>query len=126
MKRFRHFWRRTVRRWWYDYEWPVIGAAAIAVLVLGCIGYREHSLAEKRPVYLLDLIFRSCQLFFLSCFTDSPMPWQLNPELLPWTDLSEALREENRLTARELPAILTRAGFQIRRTTPYGVCSRMR
>ena len=33
------FWRETARHWWYDYEWPVIGALAMAVVALGCWGF---------------------------------------------------------------------------------------
>jgi len=33
-------WRERLRLWWYDYEWPVVGAIAGAVVVLGCIGFR--------------------------------------------------------------------------------------
>jgi hypothetical protein len=38
---------------------------------------------------------------------------KVNPNLLPWDDdrLGEEMREENRETARSLPAILARAGF---------------
>lgn len=72
------FWRVRIRRWWYDYEWPVIGAIALGVVILGYIGFRLQFLTEKKPVHFLDLIFKSCQLLFLQINVDPPMPWQLN------------------------------------------------
>jgi hypothetical protein len=59
IKRIRRFWRAAIRPWWYDYEWPFIGGLALAVVVLGCIGFRLQLLAEKKPVELVDLIFKS-------------------------------------------------------------------
>lgn len=86
MRRFRTYWRETWRPLWYDYEWPVIGVIALAVVVLGCIGFRLHILAEnlklspedQKPVQFLDLVFNSFQLFVLQISVDPPMPWQLN------------------------------------------------
>jgi hypothetical protein len=78
MKQIRKFWRETIRPWWYDYEWPVIGGVALAAVILGCIGFRLQLLAEQKPVELVDLIFRSFQLFVLQISVDPPMPWQLN------------------------------------------------
>jgi len=71
-------WRERLRLWWYDYEWPVVGAIAGAVVVLGCIGFRLQFLSDKKPVYLVDLVFKSFQLFVLQINVDPPMPWQLN------------------------------------------------
>ncbi len=74
----RRFWRETARRWWYDYEWPVIGAIALVVVGLGCVGFQLQLQREDKPTELLDLIFKSCQLFVLQISVDPPMPWQLN------------------------------------------------
>lgn len=86
MKRLRKLWRETFRPWWYDYEWPVIGLIAVAVVVLGCIGFRLKFIEEnlmagpngQKPIEFLDLVFRSFQLFVLQISADPPMPWQLN------------------------------------------------
>lgn len=77
-ERLRRFWRETARRWWYDYEWPVIGVFALAAVVLGVVGFRLQLLEEKQPVEWVDLIFKSIQLFVLQISADPPMPWQLN------------------------------------------------
>ena len=76
--RLKTFWREKVRRWWYDFEWPVIGALGLAVLVLGCVGFRLQLLKEGKATDLFDLIFRTCQLFVLQISVEPPMPWQLN------------------------------------------------
>ena len=68
----------ALRRWWYDYEWPVIGVLALGVVALGCAGFQLKSHAEGKPTDVLDLIFKSCQLFVLQISVDPPMPWQLN------------------------------------------------
>jgi hypothetical protein len=76
----RKFWRETARRWWYDYEWPVIGIVSLAVMALGCVGFHAQWPPEHGPMTLLDLLdllFKSCQLFVLQIGVDPPMPWQL-------------------------------------------------
>jgi hypothetical protein len=39
-----------------------------------------------------------------------------HPDILPWAELSEDIREIDRFFVREIPVLLARAGFQIRRT----------
>jgi voltage-gated potassium channel Kch len=39
-----------------------------------------------------------------------------NPLLVPWTELSESARDDNRAATRSLPTMLARAGFEIART----------
>lgn len=80
MKRIRHIWRNTLRPWWYDYEWPIIGCLAVAAMVLGYIGFGLHlpKQDDKIPIECVDLLFRSAQLFVLQISVDPPMPWQLN------------------------------------------------
>lgn len=78
MKRIRKIWRESLRPWWQNFEWPLLGGLALAAVVLGCIGFRLQFLHDKKPVEWVDLIFRSFQLFVLQILVDAPMPWQLN------------------------------------------------
>lgn len=78
MKRIRKFWRESLRPCWENIEWPVIGALAVAMVILGCIGFQLQCLKENKPVEWVDLIFKSFQLFVLQISVDPPMPWQLN------------------------------------------------
>jgi voltage-gated potassium channel Kch len=41
-----------------------------------------------------------------------------NPDLVPWEDLPQAEKEKNFRFVRDLPRLLTRAGFQIKRRPP--------
>ena len=41
-----------------------------------------------------------------------------HPDLMPWADLSESVRDKNRNAVREIPSILRLAGFQISRLPP--------
>ena len=63
MNRMRIFWREQVRPWWYDYEWPVLGAIAVVLLALGYYGFLLHQRAENKTPYVWDLLFQSAQLF---------------------------------------------------------------
>lgn len=78
MKRIRKCWRETLRPLWYDYEWPVVGALALAVVALGARGFHLHRGGASGAIDLVDLVFKSCQLFVLQVGVDPPMPWQLN------------------------------------------------
>ena len=77
-RRIRKLWHESLRPWWHDYEWPVVGAVAVAVVALGFVGFRLQTLAENRTPYFWDMLFQSCQLFVLQISVGSPMPWQLN------------------------------------------------
>ena len=86
MKRFRKFWRDSLRPWWENLEWPVVGCLALATVVLGCIGFRLQILdanlklpsGDQKPIEFVDLVFKSFQLFVLQISVDPPMHWQLN------------------------------------------------
>ena len=79
MNRLRKFRRETLRPWWYDWEWPVIGGLAIAAMVLGYIGFHNQLKQDGEiPIERVDLLFRAAQLFVLQISVDPPMPWQLN------------------------------------------------
>ncbi len=86
MKRFRKFWRDSLRPWWESFEWPVVGCLALATVVLGCIGFRLQILeanlklapGDQKPIEFVDLVFKSFQLFVLQISVEPPMPWQLN------------------------------------------------
>ncbi len=78
MNRLRTFWRERLRPWWYDYEWPVVGAVAAVLLALGYWGFLLYGRAAHKTPFFWDLLFQSCQLFVLQTSVESPMPWQLN------------------------------------------------
>lgn len=50
----------------------------VAVVLLGCVGFRLQLLKENKAVEWLDLILKSCQLFVLQISVEPPMPWPLN------------------------------------------------
>lgn len=86
MKHLRRIWRETLRPLWFDYEWPVIGVIGALVVLLGAYGFHLHfqqqnlALAPgtRRPVEVVDVLFKAFQLFVLQINVDPPMPWQLN------------------------------------------------
>jgi hypothetical protein len=77
MKHIRKFWRETLRPWWHDYEWPVMGALAFLTLMLGHYGFHLQTLAEKKTPHFLDMLFQSLQLFLLQASVQTPISWQL-------------------------------------------------
>jgi hypothetical protein len=108
--RLRRFWRETARRWWYDYEWPVIGVLALAAVVLGVVGFRLQFLTEQKPIEWVDLIFKSFQLFVLQISVDPPMPWQLNAAriLAPLVAAYTALQALGELFAEQMNSLRLR------------------
>ena len=109
-KRSKRFWRDTARWWWYDYEWPVVGLVALAVAALGCVGFQLHFERTGQPTDLLDLIFKSVQLFLLQTNVDPPMPWQLNAArfLAPLVAAYTALQALGRLFAGQIASLRLR------------------
>jgi len=99
-----------MRWWWYDYEWPVIGAIALAVVGLGCVGFHLHIQREGKSSDVLDLIFKSCQLFVLQISVDPPMPWQLNTArvLAPLVAAYTALQALAELFAAQIQSLRLR------------------
>ncbi len=71
-------WHERARRWWYDYEWPVVGTAALVIWWSGCVGFWLQAQEAGTESHLLDIVFRSFQLFVLQTDAEYPMPWQLN------------------------------------------------
>ena len=55
MKQLRKIWRETLRPLWFDYEWPVVGALALGVVVLGCFGFRLQLQGEGRPTVVVRM-----------------------------------------------------------------------
>ena len=110
MKRIRKFWRETLRPWWHDYEWPVVGVLALVALVLGFCGFELQARAEQKPLYFLDMLFQSFQLFVLQISVESPMPWQLNVArlLAPLVAGYTALQALGELFAEELQSLRLR------------------
>lgn len=72
-------WRRErLRSWWQTYEWFVVGLLAVAVLVLGVLGFRERATVLGEAQSLRDSTYLSFQLFLLeSGGVTSPVPWTL-------------------------------------------------
>ncbi len=103
MKQVWWFWNRFVRPGWKKWEWPVVGALALVAFSLGAWGFARKSIETDQPLYWLDILFQSVQLFVLQLSLQSPMPWQLNvarwlaPLVAGYTAiqaLSELLAEE--------------------------------
>ena len=110
MRRLRRLWRESLRPWWNDYEWPVVGVVALAALALGFQGFCIQTLAERRPLYFLDMLFQAFQLFVLQVSVQSPMPWQLNVArlLAPLVAGYTALQALGELFADELLSLRLR------------------
>jgi hypothetical protein len=106
----RRFWREGVRWWWYDYEWPVVGLLALAVVWLGGVGFHLHFEREGQATDLADLIFKSVQLFVLETNVDPPMPWQLNVArfLAPVVAAYTAVQALGKLFAGQLSSLRLR------------------
>lgn len=71
--------RTFLRKIWRDLRWPFLGAAALAVLVLGFIGFSKYFLAvgQRRP--FANLAYLAIQLFVLeSGSVPGPVPWELD------------------------------------------------
>ena len=76
-------WRRHLRPWWEDNEWPLVGMAALVTLVLGYAGFAEHfrELSESRSP--ADVAYLAVQLFVLeSGSIGPPIGWSL--EIARW------------------------------------------
>jgi voltage-gated potassium channel Kch len=63
---------RRLRRWWSAIQWPVLGAAAVAALVLGWLGFRAHAEATGDELGVLTAAYRSIQLFVLEFGANEP------------------------------------------------------
>jgi hypothetical protein len=71
--------KRTIKKIWRGLQWPVLGGAALAALILGFIGFSEYfvALGQKRP--FSNLLYLAIQLFVLeSGSVPGPVPWELD------------------------------------------------
>jgi TrkA-N domain/RyR domain len=71
--------RTSLKKIWRDLQWPFLGALALALLVLGVVGFSKYfiALGQRRP--LANLVYLSIQLFVLeSGSVPGPVPWQLD------------------------------------------------
>jgi hypothetical protein len=72
-------WRERLRALWDDVEWFVIGAAAVAALVLGYVGFRNQPVAPGETTSWLDHAYHALQLWWLEYGSISePTSWQLD------------------------------------------------
>jgi hypothetical protein len=70
---------RSIKRIWQDLQWPFLGGAALATLVLGFIGFSRYFvlLGQRRPSS--NLAYLAIQLFVLeSGSVPGPVPWELD------------------------------------------------
>lgn len=71
-------WRKGLYAWLYDYEWPIFGTITLLVLILGCVGFARRSAVLGQGFALLDVLYRSLQLFTLeSGSVEGVVPWEL-------------------------------------------------
>lgn len=76
--RLRAFWRKRLRPFWQDVEWPLVGAVWAFGLILGFLGFSRHALAAGTPSSFWDTAYRALQLIVLqSGDVAGPLPWQL-------------------------------------------------
>ena len=71
--------KRTIKKIWRGLQWPVLGGAALAILILGFIGFSEYfvALGQKRP--FSNLFYLAIQLFVLeSGSVPGAVPWELD------------------------------------------------
>ena len=68
----------SIRRWWNDYHWSLIGMLALIVFALGVIGYALQLESSALTYTPWDLLYRSLRLFSME-FDEPPgaLPWQL-------------------------------------------------
>ena len=78
--RARHGKRRRFGEWWADFHWFVLGGAALIVLALGIVGFRQwHAVHGDSASTIWDSIYKAAQLFILeSGSADPPVPPLLN------------------------------------------------
>ena len=58
-------WKR-VRAWWLTHEWQVVGFLALAAAGLGCVGFARYFMARGESWSLLEVVYRSLQMFVLN------------------------------------------------------------
>lgn len=64
-----------IARWWRTARWPVIGAIAAGVMVLGTVGFDRHLHDGGVNPSIFDSVYRSIQLFVLEWGgVDAPVP----------------------------------------------------
>jgi hypothetical protein len=69
----------SLKKTWRDLQWPFLGGAALAALVLGFVGFSKYfvALGQKRP--FSNLVYLAIQLFVLeSGSVPGPVPWELD------------------------------------------------
>jgi hypothetical protein len=71
--------KRSLRKISRDLQWPFLGGAALAALILGFIGFSGYfgALGQRRP--FSNLLYLAMQLFVLeSGSVPGPVPWELD------------------------------------------------
>jgi hypothetical protein len=78
MNRFRGWWRRRGRRWWSDYQWPILLLLGMAALLLGLIGFTKNSLITGEERTFLDNLYLTLGLLSMnSGSVPGPVSWEL-------------------------------------------------
>lgn len=63
--------------WLALWQWAALGVGIALTMVLGCWGFARHAADHGQPWTVLDIVYRSVQLFVLeSGAYEPPLPWQ--------------------------------------------------
>ncbi|MBI5583765.1 MAG: NAD-binding protein [Deltaproteobacteria bacterium] len=77
-EKIKDFWRKTLRPWLQDYQWPLVGGLALLAGVLGFLGFRQLYLSRGEAHTLGDIFYLTLQLFSMkSGAVSGPKPWEL-------------------------------------------------
>jgi hypothetical protein len=74
---------RRRRRFWQDYQWPIVAVALLASLTLGYVGFTRYAAATGQALAPPDILYLTLQLaVFESGAVSGPVGWEL--ELARW------------------------------------------
>jgi hypothetical protein len=76
-------WRKRLKSWLVDYQWPLIGTIALFVLALGYVGFKKLCAFPGEQRSTLDAFYLSLQLFVLE-FDPNSRELPLELEFARW------------------------------------------